>query len=298
MDRLKSGYHYEGDIYAKLEHMSPGFSKKDRMALRMIEEAIKDGRLSPGKPVIETTSGNTGIGAAIVCASLGYRFICVMSRGNSVERIKMIESFGGEVALVDQAPGSKKGYVTGEDLLLVQEAAKRVVNMTGGFYLDQFNNPANAIAQEDMGHEIWEQTGGHVEVFADFVGTGGTFAGVSRSLKSHNPAIKCYIVEPEGCAFYSREAITKPRHRIQGGGYGREQTNIDTALLDGCVIVDDELALKTTRDIARYEGIFAGFSSGANVAAAVKLLHGEEKGKKIVIVINDCGLKYMSAELF
>jgi cysteine synthase A len=278
--------------------MSPGFSKKDRIAQGMIDEAVKSGKLSPGKPVIETTSGNTGIGVAIVCASMGYKFICVMSRGNSPERVKMIESFGGQVVLVDQAPNSRKGFVSGEDLRLVQEATVRIVEETGGFYLDQFNNLDNAKAQEEMGEEIWAQTDGEVQAFADFIGTGGTFAGVSRSLKRHNPSIKCYAVEPEGCAYYAGLDITRPSHRIQGGGYGKRQANVDTSLIDGCVIITDDVAVKTTRDLARYEGIFAGFSSGANVAAAVDLLKGAEKGKKTAVVINDCGLKYISAELF
>jgi cysteine synthase A len=278
--------------------MSPGFSKKDRIAKGMIEEAINNGRLSAGKPVIETTSGNTGIGVAIVCAAMGYKFICVMSRGNSQERVKMIESFGGQVVLVDQAPGSRKGFVSGEDLRLVEEEAARVVNQTGGFYLDQFHNPGNSRAQEEMGEEIWNQTDGGIQAFADFIGTGGTFTGVSRRLKQHNPDIKCYAVEPEGCSFYAGKGITRPGHRIQGGGYGKHQTNVDIKLIDGCVTIDDEKAVRVTRDLARYEGIFAGFSSGANAAAAAELLNGAEKGRKIAVVINDCGLKYMSAELF
>jgi len=298
LHRLKREYKFEGDIYAKLEHMSPGFSKKDRIALSMIEAAEARGQLKPGMPVIETTSGNTGIGVAMVCAAKGYRFICVMSRGNSPERVKMVESFGGEVVLVDQAPNSKKGLVSGEDLCRVQDETLRIVHETGGFYLDQFNNHDNAKAQELMGEEIWQQTKGEVGVFADFIGTGGTFTGVSKRLKSHNPDIRCYAVEPEGCAYYAGEDIICPGHRIQGGGYGRHQLNVDKSLIDGCIKVCDDTVIKMTRDLAKYEGIFSGFSSGANAAAAVKLLQGPEKGKKIAIVINDCGLKYISAELF
>jgi len=298
LHRLKRAYGFEGDIFAKLEHMSPGFSKKDRIALSMIEAAEHRGQLRPGVPVIETTSGNTGIGAAMVCAAKGYRFICVMSRGNSPERVKMVESFGGEVVLVDQAAGSIKGLVSGEDLNLVREETLRIARETGGFYLDQFNNQDNAKAQEEMGEEIWQQTYGEIGAFADFIGTGGTFTGVSKRLKFHNPKIKCYAVEPEGCAYYAGEDIICPGHRIQGGGYGRHQLNVDKSLIDGCITVCDDSVVKMTRDLARYEGIFAGFSSGANAVAAVKLLADQEKGKKIVIVINDCGLKYISAELF
>jgi len=298
LNRLKREYKFEGEIYAKLEHMSPGFSKKDRIALSMIEEAEARGQLRPGMPVIETTSGNTGIGVAMVCAAKGYRFICVMSRGNSPERVKMVESFGGEVVLVDQATGSKKGLVSGEDLSLVRDATLRIVKETGGFYLDQFNNHDNAKAQELMGEEIWQQTHGQINAFADFIGTGGTFTGVAKRLKRHNAAIKCYAVEPEGCAYYAGEDIICPGHRIQGGGYGRHQLNVDKSLIDGCVTVCDDIVVKMTRNLAKYEGIFAGFSSGANAAAAVKLLQGPERGSKIAIVINDCGLKYISAGLF
>jgi len=298
LHRLKRAYGFEGDIFAKLEHMSPGFSKKDRIALSMIEAAEVRGQLKPGIPVIETTSGNTGIGAAMVCAAKGYRFICVMSRGNSPERVKMVESFGGEVVLVDQAPNSVKGLVSGEDLCRVREETLRIVQETGGFYLNQFNNHDNAKAQEIMGEEIWQQTYGEIGAFADFIGTGGTFTGVSKRLKFYNPEIKCYAVEPEGCAYYAGEDIICPGHRIQGGGYGSHQLNVDKSLIDGCITVCDDTVVKMTRDLARYEGIFAGFSSGANAAAAIKLLQGPEKGKKIAIVINDCGLKYISAELF
>jgi len=180
----------------------------------------------------------------------------------------------------------------------MRDETLRIVHETGGFYLDQFNIRGNAKAQELMGEEIWQQTRGDINVFADFIGTGGTFTGVSKRLKQHNPAIKCYAVEPEGCAYYDGEDIVRPGHRIQGGGYGCDQLNVDKSLIDGCITVCDDTVVKMTRDLARYEGIFAGFSSGANAAAAIKLLQGPEKGKKIAIVINDCGLKYISAELF
>lgn len=298
LDKLKKEYGFDGEIYAKLEHMSPGFSKKDRIALHMIEAAEARGALKPGMPVVETTSGNTGIGVALVCAAKGYRFICLMSRGNSQERVQMIKSFGGEVVLVDQAPGARKGFVSGEDLKLVQEETLRIVKETGGFYLDQFNNYDNAAAQELMGEEIWNQTAGGIDVFADFIGTGGTFAGVAKRLKSHNPDIRCYAVEPEGCAYYSGEAVTRPGHRIQGGGYGKHQTVVDKSLIHGSISVSDDEAVSTARDLARFEGVFGGFSAGANVIAAVKLLNGAEKGKRIAVVVNDCGLKYMSTDLY
>jgi len=298
LDAMKRYLGFAGDIYAKLEHLNPSFSKKDRIALGMIEAAEQKGLLKPGQPVLEVTSGNTGTGLALVCAAKGYRFICVMSRGNSIERVKMITAFGGEVVLVDQAPGTVKGKVSGEDMALVEEEAERLVKETGAFYLDQFNSQDNAVAQEIAAEEMWEQSEGGIQVFADFIGTGGTFTGYSRVLKRHNPEIRCYAVEPHGCAYYKDEIIEGAKHSIQGGGYAKEMAIVDRAFMHGSVTVTDEEAVDMTRLFAEVEGVFGGFSSGANLAAAVKLLKNEEKGRNIGIVVNDCGLKYMSTDLF
>jgi len=298
LDKIKQHFGFEGEIFAKLEHLNPSFSKKDRIALGMIESAEKKGLLKPGQPVLEMTSGNTGTGVALVCSAKGYRFICVMSRGNSIERVKMIEAFGGEVVLVDQAPGAVKGKVSGEDLTLVEMETDRILKETGAFYLNQFNNNENAAAQEVAANEMWEQSGGTIQVFMDFIGTGGTFAGYSRALKRHDPNIICYAVEPFGCAFYKDEIIEGESHGIQGGGYSKEMPVVDRSLIDGCITATTEEAVDMTRQLAKLEGIFAGFSSGANLAAAIKLLQGEQKGKTAAIVINDCGLKYMSTDLF
>jgi len=298
LDRLTKQFGADGCIYAKLEYFNPGFSKKDRIALGMIEEAERKRLLKPGQPVLEMTSGNTGTGAALVCTAKGYKFICVMSCGNSVERIKMIERFGGEVVLVDQAPGSVKGKVSGADLDLVEIKAKELVNETGAYYLDQFNNPDNALSQEAAAEEIWEQSENRIEAFTDFLGSGGTFEGYSRVFKRHDPSIRCYVAEPYGCAPYKGEIIEGASHGIQGGGYSKELIIVDRKLIDGSVTVTHEEAMQMTRDLAKTEGIFAGFSSGANASAAIKLLQNQEKGKNICIVINDCGLKYMSTDLF
>ena len=298
LEAIKRHVGFEGDIYAKLEHLNPSFSKKDRIALGMIEAAEQKGVLKPGQPVLEMTSGNTGTGLALVCSAKGYRFICVMSRGNSIERVKMIAAFGGEIVLVDQAPGAVKGKVSGEDMILVEKEAERLIKETGAFYLNQFNSQNNAVAQAVAAEEMWEQSEGGIQVFADFIGTGGTIAGYSHALKRHNPAIRCYAVEPYGCAYYKNEIIEGIQHSIQGGGYAKEMPVVDRALIDGSVTVNDEEAIDMTRLLAKMEGIFAGFSSGANLAAAVKLLQNDEKGKNVGIVINDCGLKYMSTSLF
>ena len=177
LDKIAKLFELDGNIFAKLEHMNPSFSKKDRIALGMIEEAERKGLLKPGQPVLEVTSGNTGTGLALVCSAKGYRFICMMSRGNSIERVKMISAFGGEVVLVDQAPGAIKGKVSGADLELVEIEAEKVVKDTGAFYLNQFNSSDNALSQETAANEVWEQSDGCIQAFADFLGTGGTFEG-------------------------------------------------------------------------------------------------------------------------
>ncbi|MDR2568693.1 MAG: cysteine synthase family protein [Oscillospiraceae bacterium] len=298
LDRMVKQYELSGCIFAKLEHMNPSFSKKDRIALGMVEEAERKGLLKPGQPVLEMTSGNTGTGVALVCAAKGYRFICVLSRGNSIERVKMISRFGGEVVLVDQAPGAIKGKVSGADLDLVEIEAERLVKETGAFYLKQFNSSDNALSQEVAANEVWEQSDGCIQVFADFIGTGGTFEGYARAFKRHDPTVRTYVVEPYGCAYYKGEIIEGESHGIQGGGYAKELVNIDRTLIDGSVTVTHDEAVDMTRKLAEAEGIFAGYSSGANVMAAVKLLREQEKGKNICVVINDCGLKYMSTDLF
>jgi len=298
LDKIKEHFSYDGNIYAKLEHLSPGFSKKDRVALHMINMAEKRGTLKPGQTVLEMTSGNTGIGVAIVCAAKGYKFLCVMSAGNSEERAKMIEAFGGEVVLIEQAPGGIKGQPTGKDLELVEAAAIKLVEETGAFFLNQFVNPDNIAAQSIAAEEMWEQSDGKIQVFADYAGTGGTFTGYGRALKKRNPSVKCYIVEPYGSAYYKKEMLKDVCHTIQGGGYGKEIAAVDESLIDGIEVVTSEDAIKMTRLLAKLEGVFAGFSSGANLAAAINLLNNAEKGKNIGITINDCGLKYMSTDLF
>jgi len=298
LDKLSAHLNLDGYIYAKLEHMNPTFSKKDRIALGMINMAEEKGLLKKGQPVLEVTSGNTGTGLALVCSAKGYRFICCMSKGNSIERVKMIQAFGGEVVLAEQAPGSVKGKVSNDDLLMVEKEAERIVAETGAYYVNQFYNSNNSDAQEIAAEEMWAQADGALDVFVDFVGTGGTFAGYARVFKAKNPAVKCYIVEPDGSAFYKGEIKPGMLHAIQGGGYAKDVVNVERKNIDGCIVVDDNEATEMTRKLATIEGIFGGFSSGANVAAAVKLLQTTEKGKNIGVVINDCGLKYLSVALF
>jgi len=298
LDKLKEHFGYEGHIYAKLEHMNPTSSKKDRIALGMIETAERKGLLKPGQPVLEMTSGNTGTAVAMVCSAKGYPFICVISRGNSVERVRMIKALGGQVVLVDQAPNAEKGKVSGEDMKLVEEVAERLVKETGAFYFNQFKNQDNSTSHEPAALEMWVQSRGQIQAFADFIGTGGTFMGYSRALKGLNPAIRCYAVEPHGCAHYKGEIISGASHVIQGGGYAKDMEIVDREYMDGFVTVTCDESAEMCKTLAELEGIFTGFSSGANLMAAVKQLQGPERGNHFGIVINDCGLKYMSTDLF
>jgi cysteine synthase A len=294
------GRDVDGRILAKLEYLNPGFSKKDRIARQIIEDAERDGKLAPGQTVVELTSGNTGTGLAIVCGIKGYPFVAVMSMGNSMERARMMRALGAEVVLVDQAPGSVAGQVSGEDLQRVEEATQRLVEDRRAFRADQFRMAGNARAHYlHTGPEILRQTGGAIQAFCDFAGTGGSFAGCAAAFKETNPSIRCFVVEPAGAAALQGQRVTNPGHRIQGGGYSMATLPLlDPAHVDGYLTVSDADAVAWTRRLAEDEGIFAGFSSGANVAAAVQLLRGECAGQTVVVMMCDSGLKYLSTDLW
>lgn len=298
LSRLTRGM--DGRILAKLEYLNPGFSKKDRIALQMIEDAEADGRLQPGQTVVELTSGNTGTGLAIVCGVKGYPFVAVMSKGNSIERARMMSALGAEVVLVDQLPDSTPGQVSGGDLELVEQETQRIVCQRNAFRADQFTLASNARAHYlHTGSEILQQSGGTIQAFCDFSGTGGSFAGCARAFKEHDPSIQCFLVEPTDAAALAGEPVINPNHRIQGGGYSMEELPLlRKDHVDGYLQVSDADAVHVARRLAREEGIFAGFSSGANVAAALQLLQGSYRGKTIAVLINDSGLKYLSTDLW
>ena len=264
----------DGRILAKLDYLNPGFSKKDRIAKQMVEDAEKSGALKPGQTVVELTSGNTGTGLAIVCAVKGYPFVAVMSRGNSIERARMMAALGAEVILVDQLPDSEPGKVSGGDLDF------------RAHYLH-------------TGPEFLRQSHFQIEAFCDFPGTGGSFSGCAAAFKEYDSEIQCYIVEPEGAAVLAGKPVTDPNHPIQGGGYSMPALKfINPDQVDGYLQVSDDEAINTARSLAKKEGIFAGFSSGANVAAAVQLLEGKQKGSTVAVIMNDSGLKYLSTDLW
>lgn len=289
-----------GRILAKLEYLNPGFSKKDRIALQMIEEAEADGQLKPGQTVVELTSGNTGTGLSIVCAVKGYPFVAVMSKGNSTERARMMKAIGAEVILVDQLPGSKPGQVSGGDLALVEEAAKRITKERSAFRADQFQLPGSARAHYlHTAPEILRQANGNIDIYCDYVGTASTFAGCAAAFKEHDANILCYVVEPAGAAVLAGKPVTNPNHRIQGGGYAMpDLALLDKSHIDGYLQITDEEAIEYARRLAKEEGIFAGFSSGANVAAAMQLLKNGHQGKTVAVLLPDSGLKYLSTDLW
>ncbi|MDF2836225.1 MAG: cysteine synthase, partial [Paenibacillus sp.] len=212
----------------------------------------------------------------------------------------MMKALGAEVILVDQAPGSKEGQVSGDDLRLVEMTTKQLTEERSAFRADQFHRLGSVNAhQYGTAREAWEQTDGKIDVFVDFVGSGGTFAGCSRALKGFNPDIRCYLAEPHTAPYLSGLEVSNPSHRLQGGGYNMELPFLtDRSIVEDYIQVTDEEAIRAARDLAAVEGIFAGFSSGANVAAALRLLKDRERGANILITINDSGLKYLSTDLF
>ena len=298
LSRLTKGI--DGRILAKLDYLNPGFSKKDRIARQIIQDAEATGSLKPGQTVVELTSGNTGTGLAIVCGIKGYPFVAVMSKGNSMERARMMSALGTEVVLIDQLPDSRPGQVSGGDLELVEREAQRIVAQRNAFRADQFRLAGNFRAHYlHTGPEFIKQSGGDIDAFCDFVGTGGSFAGCAAAFKEHDPSIRCFVVEPDGAASLAGEPVTYPNHRIQGGGYSMPILPLlRLEHIDGHLKIADTEAIDMARRLAREEGIFAGFSSGANVAAALRLLRTSFRSQTIAVILCDSGLKYLSTDLW
>ncbi len=298
LSRLVAVLGLQGRLLAKLDNLLPGYSKKDRAARSIIQAALADGSLQPGQAVVELTSGNMGTGLAIVCAVLGHPFVAVMSVGNSVERARMMRALGAEVVTVPQAAGGVPGQVTGADLALVEDAAQRITRDRGAFRADQFRHPGNPAAHEGgTGPEIWAQSGGTVTAFCDFAGSGGTLGGTARYLSARG--VRCWAVEPQGAEAIGGGNVSAPDHPIQGGGYAIAALHhLAGVALAGTLVVTGEQARDHARMLARTEGIFGGFSAGANLAGAVQLLQGPERGGTVAFVVCDSGLKYLSTDLW
>lgn len=300
LDRLTASLRLKGTLLAKLEYLNPGHSKKDRAALGVIAELERKGTLRPGMTVVELTSGNMGTGLAYICAIKGYRFVAVMSKGNSEERATMMRAMGAEVILVDQAPGGTPGNVSSSDLALVEAEVERIVRDLGAVRADQFQRGGNWKSHyEHTAPEIWEATGGHFTAFVDFVGSAGTFAGVTKYIKERSADINCYIVEPTSAAILGTGAVKDPSHPIQGGGYAYDDLAFMEGITpDGYLTADGAEAKVMARQLARWEGVFGGFSTGANCAAAVELLRTSQHGGTVVFLACDSGLKYLSTDLW
>ncbi|TAK24164.1 MAG: cysteine synthase family protein [Chloroflexota bacterium] len=297
IDRLRSPG--AARVAVKLEAFSPGGSVKDRAALRIIEDAERSGALRPGMAVVELTSGNMGIGLAVACAIKGYRMIAVMSDGNSVERRQILAAHGAEVDLVPQVDGARPGQVSAEDLAAVEDRTRSLALKLGAYRPDQFNNVSAVRAHEEgTGPEIWRQTNGAMTHFVASVGTGGTFVGVARALKRIDRWISCVAAEPASAPALAGGPIRSTSHRIQGTGYAEIPPFWDATLCDGFLTTTDDEAIATARVLATREGILGGFSTGANVAAALRLAAGLPAEALVVTIAPDTGLKYLSTELF
>jgi len=287
LKRMEKGL--KASLVAKLESFNPGGSVKDRIALSMVEAAERDGRLKKGGVLIEATSGNTGIGLALVAAAKGYRLILAMPDTMSVERRKLLAAYGADLVLTPGSLGMKGA---------VQKAEELAWNSPGSFLVQQFQNPANPDAhRQNTAAEIWKDTGGKVDVFVSGVGTGGTVTGVGEILKKKNKKIKVVAVEPADSPVLTGG---KPGpHKIQGIGANFVPDVLNTKIYDEVIPVRTEEAYAAARRLAREEGVLAGISSGAILHAAMTVAaRDENRGKTVVFVVCDTGERYLSTALY
>jgi len=288
-ERFKRAYGLGAKLLCKLEYFNPAGSVKDRVAREMIEQAERDGSLPKGGTIIESTSGNTGIGLCAMAVAMGYKCIIVMPDTMSVERRLLMKAYGAELVLTDGALGMKGANEKAKEL---SESIK------GAFLASQFTNMANPAAhKKTTGVEIWENTDGRVDIFVACIGTGGTLSGTGSYLKSKNPDIKVVGVEP-----YSSPLITTGKagpHKIQGIGANFIPDTLDRSVYDEILTVTNEDAYKFASDFARTEGALVGISSGAALSAAVELAkRPENSGKNIVVLLPDTGERYLSTPDF
>lgn len=276
-------------IVAKVESFNPGGSVKDRIALAMVEQAEAEGSLHRGGTIIEPTSGNTGVGLALVCALKGYRLILTMPETMSIERRRLVSAYGARVVLT---PGA--GGMTGA----IARAQELCDEIPGAVILQQFENPANAQEHyRTTGNEIWRETDGRADILVAGVGTGGTLCGAGRRLRELNPGIKIIAVEPASSPVLS--GGTAGAHRLQGIGAGFIPGNFDASIIDNVMAVTDVQAIGTARLLASVEGLLAGISAGAAAYAALQLAKRKDNcDKTIVVILPDTGERYLSTELY
>jgi len=277
------------DLLYKLEFFNPGASVKDRIALAMIEDLERRELLKPGGTIVEPTSGNTGIGLALVAAAKGYKAVFVMPDSMSIERRKLIKLLGAEVVLTPAANGMPGA---------IEKANELARDIKGAVQPGQFTNQANPDMHErTTGPEIWNDTDGHVDMLISGIGTGGTLTGVGRYLKSKNPDIKLVALEPEGSPFLSTGE--KGPHMIQGIGAGFKPDTLDASLIDEIITINNETAFETARRVAKLDGAPVGISSGAAIAASLIMgAKPEMQGKTIVTIIPSFAERYLSTSLF
>ena len=289
LSRIEKAFGLDAHIVAKLEYFNPAGSVKDRAAKAMLDAAEDRGDIAEGSVIIEPTSGNTGIGLCSVAATRGYRVIIVMPDTMSEERRKLMRAYGAELVLTDGALGMAGAIARAEEL------ARQIPN---SFIPNQFENADNARAHFlTTGPEIWDDTDGEVAVFVAGVGTGGTVTGVGEYLKSKNKDVRIVAVEPEGSPFLSEQRAGA--HKLQGIGAGFVPKVLNTEIYDEIITVGDGEAMELARMVGKSEGVLVGISSGAALAAAVKLAKREEnRGKNIVVLLPDTGDRYLSTELF
>ena len=276
-------------IVGKVESFNPAGSVKDRVAKAMIDDALASGKIDADTVLIEPTSGNTGIGLAAIAAARGMRLIIAMPETMSVERRNLMKAYGAELVLTDGALGMKGAIARAEEL---------AAEIPNSFIVGQFTNPANpAVHEATTGPEIWEATGGDVDIFVAGVGTGGTVSGAGAYLKRMNPDVQVVAVEPAALPVLSEGRAGA--HKIQGIGAGFVPDTLDTAVYDEVITVADEDAFAVGRELAAKEGLLVGISSGAAVAAATQLARRpENKGKTIVVILPDTGERYLTTAMF
>ncbi len=276
------------DIYVKLEYLNPGGSVKDRICLNMIEEAERQGTLKPGSTMVEPTSGNTGIGLALISAVRGYKLILVMPESMSMERASLLSSYGAQLVLTPAWEGMS-GSIT---------EAENIVNQNPTYLMpDQFSNAANpAMHRRTTGPEIWDAREGKIDAFVAAVGTGGTITGVGEILKARHPKVQIIAVEPEGSPVLS--GGEPGPHKIQGIGAGFVPKVLNQSILDRVITVSDDDAYRTTKQLARTEGLLTGISSGANVFAAQQVAKELGPGKTVVTILCDTGERYLTVEKY
>lgn len=279
----------EAVIVGKVESFNPAGSVKDRVAKAMIDDALASGKIDADTVLIEPTSGNTGIGLAAIAAARGMRLIIAMPETMSVERRNLMKAYGAELVLTDGALGMKGAIARAEEL---------ATEIPNSFIVGQFTNPANpAVHEATTGPEIWEATGGDVDIFVAGVGTGGTVSGAGAYLKRMNPDVQVVAVEPAASPVLSEGRAGA--HKIQGIGAGFVPDTLDTAVYDEVIAVADEDAFAVGRELAAKEGLLVGISSGAAVAAATQLARRpENKGKTIVVILPDTGERYLTTAMF